>query len=400
MRRALGEISQEIGRTATEAALYSAFTRAGLDPPSFFLSASSGRPHVSPPSDGAVQASRGGAQAGRDGVRSTLTGDVDDIESLMSACRGGVTFEDLCDRLDLPPGKLRGLISRAQESGRTVDVAGGVVRWRDPEPNKCPEDIAAPVGSAGMVAAISDTHFGSAYHMSGALKHFIDHAYNLGVRVVFHAGDVLDGCYEHSRFHMSHHGIDAQTAAAINALPNKPGLNYYFISGNHDETFTQRSGAETGLLIEDRFRREGRDDIHYLGCRGGRANLGGVTFELWHPRSGRAYARSYHVQKHIAAYGPGEKPDILLIGHYHQDMAWEERGVHAYGLPCFKSSLTPFEKSLGLGGSMGGIVLTWRRTEQGTLRHVTHERLSYWERESVRKIAMPPGIPVSEVQLD
>jgi predicted phosphodiesterase len=379
-------LAAELGRDVSRYSLKAVFAARGLAPPSSYLpqSEAPAAPEVkraSPPHRVAVD-----------------TGDEALIARIIERTRKGVSKSDILDRCRVWPAKLDQLLAEVKRRGGVLEEADGVVAWKEPARGE-PKAVDVPPVSGGRVcvAVISDTHFGSQYCMPRALEHFIDTAYKAGCRVVFHCGDILDGCYDHSRFHLSHHGIDAQAEYAAAMLPRRDGLKYYFITGNHDETFTLRSGVETGLLIEDRFRRHGRSDVEYLGCRGGIATLGQTRVELWHPAYGRSYARSYRLQKHIEEYGVGQKPDLLLVGHFHQEMAWEERGVRAFGIPCFKSALAPYEKSKGLGASQGGIILWWEATAHGTLRRVGHERLAYWEREQPRVVALPPGISAAEL---
>jgi hypothetical protein len=43
-----------------------------------------------------------------------------------------------------------------------------------------------------------------------------------------------------------------------------------------------------------------------------------VDADLIHPRDGSAYALSYHLQRRINNMSGGNKPKILITGHYHK----------------------------------------------------------------------------------
>lgn len=321
----------------------------------------------------------------------TETGHLANYDELMRLCRRGVQFGDLCDRLDMSPRRVRELIKTAQEEGYRVDVAGDVVAQREPEPEDGAQDIgvAPVVGGRYTVAVISDTHFGSKYCMREQLRDFVHSAYDRGCRQVLHAGDMLDGCYKHGMWELSHHGVDDQISDALETLPELDGLAYHYTSGNHDETFTSSTGLDTGRLIEDRARSAGRTDLHYHGARDALLRLGTVKVELWHPRSGKAYALSYKLQNFLRDMpaATGRKPDILIAGHWHTFCYFEQRGVHAIAAPCWQGGGSSFGRSLGGAPSIGGLIVSWEQTAHGTLRRFAVERSSYYEVEHYREVA-------------
>lgn len=320
-----------------------------------------------------------------------LTPEDNSIDALVRLAKRGIGFDDLCDKLDMSPKRVRRLVDIAKEQGYRVDVAGDNVAWREPElgPDHGYDTdvgVAPTVGGRSIVAVVSDTHFGSKYCMRDAMCEFVRHAYEQGARHVLHSGDMLDGCYKHGQWELSHHGVDDQIDDALATLPRLDGLSYHYITGNHDETFTDSTGLDTGRLIADRARSIGRTDLHYYGCRGARLRLGNVRVELWHPRKGNAYALSYQLQNHIRDYPVGVKPDILIAGHWHRAIYFEQRGVHAVSAPCWQSGLSSFGKSLGGAPSIGGWLLSWETTHHGTLRRFSAERSAYYDQEGFRDL--------------
>jgi predicted phosphodiesterase len=311
---------------------------------------------------------------------------------LIKAARTRPTFETLCDKLGLPPGRARQLVDEALAAGIQLDVAHGMVTLRRPEENKDPRPIqgvqvAPVVGDEQMVGVISDTHLGSHYCRREYLKDFINNAYDQGVREILHPGDILDGDYRHGKFEMSHMGITEQTRDLFETLPQRPGLSYHSIMGNHDWTFTEQSGVDVGEFIKGYFADRGRHDYHHYGARGAYLKLRGAVIHLWHPCGSASYAKSYKLQKKIESYAPGEKPDILLAGHWHFYCVLEERGVHAVACPTFQGGGSAFGKSLATGQvALGGVVLRWRLTEHGTLREFSATRHSYYLAEQPRRL--------------
>lgn len=302
--------------------------------------------------------------------------------------RGPISFSVLCDKLDMSPAKTKSAIKVARDQGIELKVEHDHIGIAPEKSDDRIQNIGiAPVtGERQKVAVISDTHLGSKYCLREQLKEFIHHAYAQGVREVLHPGDVTDGAYRHGMFEMSHMGLDEQARDLYETLPKLPGLTYHGITGNHDFTFTEASGVDVGRYLSNFFRERGREDLHFYGDRGAFLKVRGAVVHLWHPRSGVSYARSYALQKHIEKYSSGEKPNILLAGHWHVYCHVYERGVHALACPTFQGGGSAFSKSLGGAPAIGGMILSWDLTEHGTLRSFIHEYRAYFEQEKPQQV--------------
>jgi UDP-2,3-diacylglucosamine pyrophosphatase LpxH len=328
-------------------------------------------------------------------ILTLITEDAQFAELFEAIRKNGLSIRELCDKLDLSPKKLDALIRRALDAGASLvienDHIGSKHNHRQERPNRVHE-IPAQVGEEAEVAVISDIHFGSKYCLTAQLEDFINFAYDRGIRTILCPGDVLDGVYRHSRFEQAHVGLDAQIKAAFDGLPERPGLHYYFITGNHDETFTGQVGVSTGYAMQTFFAEHGRKDVTYLGERGEYVHVHGALIHLWHPSGGRAYARSYSAQKKIESYAPGEKPHILLTGHYHFYAHCHERGVHGVNCPTFSGGGSSFGRSLkDSAQSIGGLILKWTMGEDGNVKSFGIEQRFYYEKPLVHRIERPQG---------
>lgn len=315
-------------------------------------------------------------------------GEAERLAALLKATKRPVSFARLCDVLDLSPSKVRLLVEDARAKGYTIGVAGDEIGWKEPEPEVDAVSNVLPATSGRtIVGVISDTHFGSRYCLRKQIQDFIHLAYDAGARIILHAGDIVDGVYDHGRWELSHHGLEDQIQDALDTLPQLDGLRYIAITGNHDETFWKLTGYDTGRAINEAARGAGRSDIECVGARGAMLRVAGAKVELWHPKKGGAYALSYHLQNKIRDTGLGHKPDILLAGHWHTSVYLEQRGVHALACGTFQGGGSAFSKSLGGAPSIGGTLLSWETTEHGTLRRVAVERVAYYEQEAPREVA-------------
>lgn len=304
------------------------------------------------------------------------------LQSLVGVKKGPVSFEALCDKLNLSPSKMKALLDEAKAHGLLIHTEHNHVAIRPSVQDDRVKTIgiAPVVGQRQKVAVISDTHLGSKYCLREQLKEFIEYAYSQGVREILHPGDVLDGMYRHGLFEVSHTGLDAQTQDLFETLPELPGLSYHCITGNHDFTFTEAIGLSVGDYITNYFKERGRNDIHFYGDRGAFLKVKGAVVHLWHPRSGGAYAKSYGIQKQVEKYS-SIKPQILLTGHWHIYCHIYERGVNAIACPTFQGGGSAFGKSLGGAPAIGGLLLSWDLTAHGTIRSFVIEKRSYFEEE-------------------
>lgn len=313
--------------------------------------------------------------------------------------KGGLTFEALCDSLEMHPAKAREFLDEARASGVRVELASGLVGVRPTNDTAERVDVPLTVAREGQprrFAIVGDVHAGSKYHLSKQLRDFCDYAYHeRGVRQFLQVGDLCDGVYRHSMWEQSHRGFDGQIDALAETLPEYPGAVWPFIQGNHDETLGESNGADIGPAIVQAMAARGRKDLVYLGSRGAYARLvapgerRGLFVHLWHPRDkGSAYAKSYRLQKQIEKYAPGTKPDLLAAGHWHQQFYFLTRGVHAMSCGCWQGGGSSFGKSLGGQPEIGSWIIEYSMTSEGAVRTLLPEWRGYQEVEMVRDVAL------------
>ena len=314
----------------------------------------------------------------------TLSGRFGSIDDLVKLTRKSpISFETLCDRLNSPPSKVRALISEAKERGIKLHVENDHVGVQSDTSTERAQSVGVPptVGKRFKLGVISDLHAGSKYCLAEQIRDFVHYAYEQGVREIVVPGDLLDGFLKHSPFEVVNLSIDGQAQDLCDALPALPGLNYRAICGNHDFSHQEKIGVDVGGYLEMFFRARGRNDLHFYGDRSAMLQIGGIKIHLWHPKKGMGYAKSYAIQKQIEKYSSGEKPHLLLIGHWHVYATVYERGVHGIACPCFQGGGSAFAKSLGGAPAIGGLILSWCLTEHGTMRSYRHEMRAYFEQE-------------------
>ena len=206
-------------------------------------------------------------------------------------------------------------------------------------------------GDWWKVAVVSDLHVGSNVFREEPLIAFIKYALDNGVETFLFPGDILDGTkvYKGQEYEQNIPGIDGQIKYFTQMFPQIPKA--FFITGNHEYSAFKNIGKDIGQDIS----RE-RKEFQYLGCMEGRININGVPIELYHPQGSGAYALSYKLQKRIESYVPGDKPRILLVGHYHQSMEMTIRNVTGYMCGSWQGPNT-FSRALNLTNVTGGWIL-------------------------------------------
>jgi DNA polymerase II small subunit/DNA polymerase delta subunit B len=205
-------------------------------------------------------------------------------------------------------------------------------------------------------AVVGDTHIGSLYHHEDALNAFYEHAVNeCGVETILHAGDVIDGhkIYKGQEFELRDVGLEAQVSRLGASVP-RIGKTV-FITGNHDQSFKHLAGVHVGKQIEAatgwQFVGEEQARITY------KTPNGDYTVMMIHPGGGTAYALSYKPQKIVESLEGGNKPNMILIGHYHKaEMMPSYRNITAIQAGTFQKQ-TPFMARQGLAAHVGGWIV-------------------------------------------
>lgn len=301
---------------------------------------------------------------------------VDDLVGLAQKFkkRGGLTLQLAADTLDLSPMKTVALFQQAQREGRTIDFAGNEIVWRAPESPRTIAEVAPPTpGEDRIIGVFSDMHSGSKYHLGAELGTFVQRAYAVGVRDFFCPGDLLEGRYKHARWELNTHSWEEQADGILAAIPMLKGMRVFFIDGNHDWTWTEANGSESGRQLVAMAKSQGRHDLHFLGSRGALVNYGGSRVELWHPKKGAAYALSYQLQNKIRDTAIDRLPDILLTGHTHQYVKLRRQNVWAFYCGTFQHGDGPYGRSLGGDTAMGGLIIRWRKDPDGVVRRLSDE---------------------------
>lgn len=214
---------------------------------------------------------------------------------------------------------------------------------------------------------VSDTHLCCRESRLDALQAQYDLFKKEGITTVFHAGNIVDGYVPRinggSVFDTT---VDGQAQYVIDHYPRIDGITTHFITGDDHEGWWQKEGFNFGAYLEMLAKSQGREDLHYIGHVEADVELRcgehSQVLKVQHPGGGSAYARSYKGQKMVESFQGGEKPAILMQGHYHVSGYSFDRNVHIIGMPGFQDQ-TIFGRKKHLRFEIGGAITEFKMSK-------------------------------------
>lgn len=286
--------------------------------------------------------------------------------------------------------------------GKRQRLAASLTSTKAPDPKENFKTVKTPLefGSIPLdvidgdewtrIGLVADTHLCCKEERLDALNVQYDLFEREGIKDVFHAGNIVDGyipkinggsVYETS--------IDGQAAYCVEHYPRRKGVTTHFITGNDHEGWWQKEGFNFGAYLEFVASNAGRKDLHYIGhveadvelvLKDGTSPTRRQFMKIQHPGGGSAYARSYKGQKMVESFQGGEKPSILVQGHYHVSGYSYDRNVHIIGMPGFQDQ-TIFGRTKHLRYEIGGVILSFKlSSETGSITRLCPEFSMFFDR--------------------
>jgi hypothetical protein len=203
------------------------------------------------------------------------------------------------------------------------------------------------------IGVVSDLHMGHNKYRPDILKDAIHNFEKSKIDFVCIPGDICEGMSGRDGhiYELTHTGASQQLDYATEQLSQIQHPIYAITaSHSHDGWFMNKGdmGLDVGVELERRI-----PNFTYLGCDDATLNLQtGIKINMIHPGGGTAYALSYKLQKHINSLSGGEKPNVLLQGHYHKAIYMLYRNVHAFESGCLEDQ-TKFMKKIGTPAMTG-----------------------------------------------
>lgn len=295
-----------------------------------------------------------------------------------------VQISELANAFDVSPRRITESIARLQAQHVLVDTQGNSARIAQPESGKLSE-IALPYSEGNRIrfGFVTDAHMCSKYSQVDKLHLFYKLATDRGITTFFDAGNWIDGEARFNKTDLLVHGMDNQIKYWAEHWPRYEGVTTHFVGGDdHEGWYQQREGINIGQHAEDVARRCGREDLVHLGYMEHdvviQAPNGQTTIRVQHPGGGTAYALSYTPQKIVESLTGGEKPNILLLGHYHKSGYFFLRNIHTFMGGCFQAQ-SPFMRKKRLAAHVGGWIIEFIQGEKGDVLEMTQTFIPFYE---------------------
>ena len=306
---------------------------------------------------------------------------------MISRLKSGATITELANHFDCGPARVEATIEHMRASHLLVtETAAGYVLAKEVQPVVEPFriDTAQFEEQEFCFGAVADGHTGSKYERQDVMDDLADRFVAAGATRVLYAGNWIDGSGRRFNEHDIYvHGVDAQVGNFIEKLPKRPGLEWDILSGDdHEGWFVQDCNVNIGHVLEDEARIAGRTDIHDLGYMERDIELvqpyGSAKIRVAHMGGGSSYALSYSMQKYAESLQGGEKPKIVVGGHYHKFDYNYAREIHLLQPGCAQGQ-TPFMRKKKLQAMVGGCLLWIRQNELGIITSVKVEWMPYYD---------------------
>jgi uncharacterized protein YjiS (DUF1127 family) len=285
-----------------------------------------------------------------------------------------VTLEELSDHFDIGLRRVREAVAELSKKHVSLvknDREVGLTPVIEPS-EATPIPKAALDGKEYIFGLTADNHLCSKYARMDVLNALFDMWQDDGVKVVFQAGNMIDGEARFNVHDLLVRGLDNQIDYFVEHWPQRKGIETHFVTGDdHEGWYIQREGVNVGRMMQDAAQRSGRTDLKFLGHMEHTFLLAEreesrPTIQLMHAGGGSAYAISYTSQKLAESYQGGEKPQAVLIGHYHKYDHTYVREVHAVQAGCTQDQ-SPFMRKKKIQAMVGGVTIKFRLSQEGLM---------------------------------
>ena len=244
-------------------------------------------------------------------------------------------------------------------------------------------------GAWVRIGLVADTHLCCKEQRLAELHNQYDLFAADKITAVLHAGNIVDGYLPRiNRESVYETTADGQAQYVVDNYPVRTGITTYYITGDDHESWLMGDGFNFGAYLQYLANTQGRKDLVYIGHveadvevqTPGTRGLISTIIKVQHPGGGSAYSRSYKGQKQVEAFEGGEKPSILVQGHYHVSNYMNDRNIHVINMPGFQDQ-TIFARKKMLRMEVGGATLEFKvNPDDGTVTRCRVEFNRYFTR--------------------
>lgn len=246
------------------------------------------------------------------------------------------------------------------------------------------------LGKEYYFGVVSDTHLCNRFARLDVLEAAYDVYSKRGIVDVFHAGNILDGECKFNMYEIVVHGVHDQCQFVADHYPQRNGITTYFITGEcHEGWYQKTNGLRIGWYIQNWCKECGRKDLVHIGHVEQDVIIerphGETRIKIMHPGGGTAYATSYSAQKMVESFQGGEKPNMLILGHYHKFDFSYPREIPTLQAGCVQDQ-TIFERKKKLQAHVGFSIVKISSRVDGTLGSMQVEWFPFYDQKYHRRL--------------
>ncbi|PKP62231.1 hypothetical protein CVT91_00135 [Candidatus Atribacteria bacterium HGW-Atribacteria-1] len=300
---------------------------------------------------------------------------------------GLFSIEELSNKTGIVPKEVRRIIQDLEDRKYNINyVEDKIELAKDIKPGNTQKlNIEYWKGDRIKVGFVSDTHLCSKFERLAELNLIYDVFTDEGIELVYHGGNYIDGENKFNKYEIHTRGITPQVEYFINNYPKREGILTKFICGDdHEGWIAQRERLNVGEYTQMKAIEAGRRDLEYIGYLECDIPFEGIEGKSWlrvmHGGGGTAYALSYTPQKIVESLQGGEKPRILLLGHYHKIDYCFPREVHVIQMGCFQDQTTWLRKKK-IQCHIGGGILRMNLAKDGTINRIMPEFITFFNKK-------------------
>lgn len=309
-------------------------------------------------------------------------------EALKTAIKKPISIIELANRFDCPPKDIHKAIEELKEEKYNVIIKDDIVETSGiiEVGGQHKIDLKAFENKTYKIGFLTDDHLCNKGERLDVINAIFDIYQEEGITEVYNGGNWIDGEFRFNKFDIHTHGLTDQVDYFIENYPQRKGIRINYIAGDdHEGWYQQREHIIIGEYLEERAKSKGRNDLNYLGYMEAdielKAEKGSAMLRVVHPGGGSAYALSYSPQKLIESYTGGDKPHILLIGHYHKaEVLPSYRNVRAVQGGC-GCDQTAFMRKKKLPAHVGGWIIEFQQAKDGSINRFKTEWLGFFDKK-------------------
>lgn len=313
-----------------------------------------------------------------------------DVDTLINALkREPLSLEEIADKYNVPLGVVDKAISDLRLKKVLLDEDHGLFSVKD-TPKQGGKKSLDPFFWKGdwlRFGFVSDNHLGNNFERLDVLNTLYDVFEEEGINIVFNGGNMIEGEASFNRNERHITGFGRQLDYLSEHYPYREGIETWYVTGDdHEGWYNQREGINTGDYMQYEREKKKKFDFKHLGYVEADVELNDGKFEypMWlrvmHAGGGTAYAHSYAPQKIVESFQGGEKPDILMIGHYHKMSYNYIRNVHTIQMAT-TCDQTIFMRKKKIEAYVGGGIVEIQRNAMGLISRFKPEFFPFFDKK-------------------